>query len=132
MYMFNSKELAERLVAAQKRGVKVVVVLDSLCLTDPYSKAEMLSNAGISVYVRKKKGKGIRKGIMHLKFLHRLGNKDAFGGSYNYTKAAEKVNDDFVMYIEDQMSIVALEKEFNKLLAESIPYKEVALPEDMK
>ncbi len=132
MYSFTHKQLAQALIDAHKKGVKVTVILDVSCLTDPYSKAQMLSDAGVSVLVRAKERQGIRKGLMHLKVLYRKGKRDGFCGSYNYTKSASELNDDFIAYFNDAVAADEWEQQFKQLIAGSKSYTKVALHSDMR
>lgn len=50
-YSFTSAPIAEALVAAYKRGVKVEAILDKSQRTKKYSGATFLANAGIPVFI---------------------------------------------------------------------------------
>ena len=50
-YSFTSAPIAKALVDAKKRGVVVSVILDDSNLTDKYSSATFLKNAGVPTWI---------------------------------------------------------------------------------
>jgi hypothetical protein len=50
-YNFTSAPIAQALVAAPKRGVQILAVLDTSNETDRYSAATFLANAGIRTLI---------------------------------------------------------------------------------
>ena len=50
-YSFTSAPIAEALVKAHRRGIKVQVLLDKSQRTEKYSSADFLANAGVNVKI---------------------------------------------------------------------------------
>src|SRR5712671_6727561 len=50
-YSFTSKQIAEALVAAKKRGVQIQVILDKSQRTEKYSSADFLAHAGVKTSI---------------------------------------------------------------------------------
>ena len=93
MFTFTREDLADALVHAKNRGVKVEVVLEMSATKKTNSKiALLLRKNGISVF---EKNTG---GLMHNKFM--LVDDDVLEhGSANWTQAAFRKNDDYIMII---------------------------------
>lgn len=91
-YSFTSKSVAEALLRAKKRGVDVTVVLDSSQLTEEYSSATFLANAGIRVRIDSEHA------IQHSKYVVADG-ETVQTGSYNYTTSAARRNAENVMAV---------------------------------
>lgn len=119
MYTFTSRYLAQHLVDAKKRGVKIRVVLDRGS-NDPkenrYTKYPYLKKNGINIrfaaahtYKRWK-----RSGIMHNKFAV-FDNKILETGSLNWTASAFMVNDENVLVIRRQDMANVYEEKFEEL-----------------
>ena len=92
-YSFTSAPIAKALVDAQKRGVKVQVILDKSQRKEHYTEADFLLHAGVPTYIDAKHA------IAHNKIMvidsHRI-----LTGSFNFTKAAEKNNAENLLVIE--------------------------------
>ncbi len=85
-YSFTSASIAQSLVAAKKRGVTVIAVLDKTNDKGAkYSAAKFLWNAGIPVYI------DYKPAIAHSKVLV-IDQSTVITGSFNFTKAAEEKN----------------------------------------
>jgi phosphatidylserine/phosphatidylglycerophosphate/cardiolipin synthase-like enzyme len=95
MYTFTAKELAETLIRAKARGVKVRVYLDDGMKGGKYSQAKPLEEAGIPVKFDN------HVGLMHNKFVV-VDKQILITGSYNWTKRAEEQNDENVVIIHDE------------------------------
>ena len=81
-YSFTSGPIAKALVDAEKRGVKVQVILDKSQRTEKYSSADFVQHAGIPTYIDAKHA------IAHNKIMI-IDGKTVLTGSFNFTKAAE-------------------------------------------
>jgi phosphatidylserine/phosphatidylglycerophosphate/cardiolipin synthase-like enzyme len=119
VYAFTSDDLAWALVKARKRGVKVQVVLDKeFDKGRENSKGLFLEQQGISVRRvfgadRKKAEK--ETGLMHQKFAV-IDRKVVVTGSYNWTVAAEKFNDENLLLFRDAAPLAdEYRKEFFRL-----------------
>ena len=84
-YSFTSKEIAQALVDAAKRGVDVRVVVDKSQLGERYTTATFLANQRVPVRVDS------RHAIAHSKYLVADG-MHVETGSFNYTDSAVKRN----------------------------------------
>lgn len=104
VYAFTNDEIAQVLVQARKRGVKVQVVLDQLFdRENKNSKGSFLSQNGVPVrrVSGSPRGNGDRDpGLMHQKFAV-IDRRVLFTGSYNWTVSAEKLNDENLLLFRD-------------------------------
>jgi phosphatidylserine/phosphatidylglycerophosphate/cardiolipin synthase-like enzyme len=114
-YSFTSPAIAKALVDAHKRGVQVRAVLDKSQLSERYSGATFLANAGVPVRIDS------RYAIMHNKFLV-IDGQTVETGSFNYTKAAAGKNAENAIVIRSVPSVVqAYAAEWKRLWDESEP-----------
>jgi phosphatidylserine/phosphatidylglycerophosphate/cardiolipin synthase-like enzyme len=93
-YSFTSAPIAKALVNAEKRGVKVQVILDKSQRTEKYSSADFIQRAGIPTYIDDKHA------IAHNKIMI-IDGKTVLTGSFNFTKAAEFNNAENLLVIQD-------------------------------
>lgn len=93
-YGFTSAPIAEALIAAHKRGVEVVAVLDKSNERDKYTAATFLNNSGIKTLIDD------RHAIAHNKVMV-IDNATLITGSFNFTKAAEERNAENVLILND-------------------------------
>ena len=113
-YSFASRDIAERLEAADNDGLDVIVVCeDSKAYTDGGGQCGPLSEAGLQVYVD-----GSEDALMHEKVII-LDNKVVIAGSYNFTRSADKRNDEQVLVISSGDVADLFLEEFDKILAEA-------------
>lgn len=92
-YSFTSAPIAEALLEAHKRGVKVEVILDKSQRTEKYSSADFLANSGILVRIDS------AHAIAHNKVMI-LDEHTVITGSFNFTKAAEEKNAENLLVIK--------------------------------
>ncbi|TET21348.1 MAG: DUF1669 domain-containing protein [Candidatus Stahlbacteria bacterium] len=92
IYTFTSRPLAQALVDAHKRAVRVRVLLDPSNASGEYSKAAYLINNGVDVRVER----GV--GLMHHKFAL-VDDSIIITGSFNWTASAETDNDENVLLL---------------------------------
>jgi len=112
-YEFTSKEIAEALVMAEGKGVKVQVVADFKASKDKYSVLDQLRNAGIPVCLDK------RYAIHHHKFMV-IDGESVETGSFNFTEAAVKHNAENALVLWHVPTLaLAYTEEWNRLWAES-------------
>ena len=113
-YSFASRDIAERLQAADKDGLDVVVICeDSKAYTDGGGQCGPLSEAGLAVYVD-----GYPDTLMHEKVII-LDNSVVIAGSYNFTRSADKRNDEQVLVIQSSDIASQFLSEFDKILEEA-------------
>ena len=93
-YSFTSAPIAEALVAAHKRGVEVLAVLDKSNETDKYTAATFLTNSGIKTLIDD------QHAIAHNKVMV-IDNATLITGSFNFTKAAEERNAENLLVLND-------------------------------
>jgi phosphatidylserine/phosphatidylglycerophosphate/cardiolipin synthase-like enzyme len=127
MYAFTSRELAQALVGAHERGVKVSVVLDGEFSGDPFSKGEFLVKSGIEVRSDQfhLRATGEPEGKMHNKFAI-IDNAVLATGSYNWTASAEKLNDENLLLFKNAPDLIKrYRQKFNELYNRSTPFNEV-------
>ena len=97
-YGFTSRTIADSLINAHLRGVKVSVILDRSNVTQGYSKFKDLKKAGIDVSL------DVVPGIAHNKIMI-IDEKKVITGSFNFTDAADKRNSENVIIIEEKETV---------------------------
>ena len=113
-YSFASRDIAERLQKADDDGLDVIVVCeDSKAYTDGGGQCGPLSEAGLQVYVD-----GYPDTLMHEKVII-LDNSVVIAGSYNFTRSADKRNDEQILVIQDRDIADLFLGEFDKILEEA-------------
>lgn len=99
-YSFTSAPIAKALVDAEKRGVKVQIILDKSQRTANYSSADFVQRAGIPTWIDAKHA------IAHNKIMV-IDGKTILTGSFNFTKAAEQSNAENLLVIQNDPALVA-------------------------
>ena len=94
-YSFTSTPIANALLNAHKRGVKVRVILDKSRRTEKYSSADFLIHAGIETLI------DAQHAIAYSKVMS-IDGATIITGSFNFTKAAENSNDENLPVIQDR------------------------------
>jgi phosphatidylserine/phosphatidylglycerophosphate/cardiolipin synthase-like enzyme len=95
-YSFTSKPIADALIEAHQRGVKVSVILDDSQINALGSKASALIQAGIEVKFDK------AHAIAHNKVMI-IDEGTILTGSFNFTAAAEKSNSENLLVIKNRV-----------------------------
>lgn len=116
-YGFSSIAILTALRAAADRGVNLYVVLDKSNRKKRNSGAEMMRLAGARVWIDD------AVGIAHNKIIIIDGHL-VIGGSFNYTKNAQKRNAENVTFIEGQSVAAAFLDNWMSRMAVSTPYTE--------
>jgi phosphatidylserine/phosphatidylglycerophosphate/cardiolipin synthase-like enzyme len=93
-YSFTSAPIAQALVQAHRRGVKVQVILDRSQETEKYSEADFLRNQGVPTLIDSEHAIAHNKIIVIDGYL-------VLTGSFNFTKAAEENNAENLLVIND-------------------------------
>ena len=114
-YSITSASIAEELLRAHKRGVKVRVILDSSNDTDRYSAATFLSNAGIETRIDG------AHAIAHNKLMI-IDGATVITGSFNFTKAAEERNAENLLIIKSKKLASEYIANWNRHLKHSVNY----------
>jgi phosphatidylserine/phosphatidylglycerophosphate/cardiolipin synthase-like enzyme len=94
-YSFTSKPIAEALVNAHKRGVKIEVILDKSQRTEKYSECDFICHAGIPTLI------DAQHEIAHNKIII-IDNETVITGSFNFTRAAEDHNAENLLVIKSK------------------------------
>jgi len=116
-YMFTSPPIAEAVVAAHKRGVQIIAVLDPSQQSDLYHAATFLYNAGIPVYIDR------QHKLAHNKIML-IDGRVIITGSFNFTKAAEQSNAENLLILVDKAeAYAAYERNFQTHLRHSERYE---------
>lgn len=118
-YSFTSKPIAEALIAAHRRGVRVEVLLDKSQLHGKGSKLDMLADAGVPVLIDKKHA------IAHNKVMI-IDGVTVLTGSFNFTNAAEDKNAENLLVVRDKVVAGKYRNNWNRHSKHSEPYKDPA------
>ncbi len=95
-FVLTSFPIAESLIAASQRGVKVMVILDGKQIKTKHSLHHLLLNAGVPVHIDKIPG-----GLAHNKVM--IFDKEiVLTGSFNFSKNAETTNAENIIIIKDE------------------------------
>lgn len=108
MYYLTSREIAQELVKAKDRGVKVRIVLDQSQETQTYSKSRYLIKRGFEVKYH------VGSGIMHNKFAI-FDGKVLITGSFNWTPTANEKNEENLLIMADNDLIKKYQDRFEYL-----------------
>jgi len=111
-YSFTSREIAQALIEAKKRQVKVRVVLDNAQIKEQFSKSRYLIGKGINVKFR------LGPGLMHNKFAV-IDNHILLTGSFNWTASADKKNAENLLIITNKELAQRYAKQFKLLWSQS-------------
>ncbi len=108
VYTFTSRPIAQALVRAKRRGVKVRVIVDRTQSAGTYSKKRYLLKKGIPVRTH------IGEGLMHNKFAV-IDTAIVVTGSFNWTASANEYNYENLLVIRSRALAKAFEREFGIL-----------------
>ena len=94
-YSFTSAPIAKSLLNAQKRGVRVAIILDKSQVSQRYSSLKFFLNQGIPAKIDS------AHAIAHNKVMI-IDGETVITGSFNFTKAAEENNAENLLVIHDK------------------------------
>lgn len=130
VFSFTNSVIADALVSAKKRGVRVEIVTDISCVRDKFNKIDFLKSNGIKVYVYNPYNVTVLNNIMHNKFVLFGKNIDGkpllWTGSFNFTKSAQMNNQENVLILDEINLIDRYQKQFAILkerVARKVPQK---------
>ena len=138
-FRLTEKSIAMALLNALLRGVKIIIIVDSEGFSGMFSKVIYLFKEGIPIYVfppinkndlddeRKEKPLSSRNALMHNKFFLFKSQDIVFTGSYNYTRAAEEINQENVLIIKSKNIYNSYKDYFSKLSEKSTILKALEL-----
>ncbi len=112
MYSITSREIAQAILKAKERNVKVRIVLDRSQIQEHFSKSRYLINKGIDVKFH------LGPGLMHDKFAV-IDDQVLLTGSFNWTVSADKKNAENLLVITDKELARKYTKEFKHLWNQS-------------
>jgi phosphatidylserine/phosphatidylglycerophosphate/cardiolipin synthase-like enzyme len=110
IYGLTDDAIAQALISAHRRGVRVRVVHDKTQAAGKKDVSEMLKQAGIPIHIQR----GSRGGILHDKFLI-VDSSYVITGSFNWTNNATAKNDENFVILDDVAP--KFQKEFDRLWA---------------
>lgn len=108
IYSLTKDEIADALVRAHNRGVKVKVLIDKAQAGNQYADDETLEDAGIKVRRDKKAG------FMHNKFAV-IDGTIVYTGSYNHTDSATTKHDENYIILKGNDVVPIYEAQFQAL-----------------
>jgi len=112
LYRFNSQRLAHSLEGANKRGLRIRLVIDHNKYKESQATRELLSNGALPFRLcYGRNGPGSK---MHHKFVLVDGRAVATG-SYNWTLGSEEKNYENVLILRDPKQLKAYQSEFDAL-----------------
>lgn len=112
VYSLTHDGIADALMRAVYRGVKVRVMNDKLQSASRYNDDEKLAAAGVEV-----KTEAFTSGLLHHKFV--IGDSSAVGtGSFNWTVNADQKNAENFVIIRLKYTVDEFQEEFDKLWGE--------------
>ncbi len=114
-YSFTSKPIAEALVRAHQRGVKISVILDKSQRTEKYTEADFIANYGIPTYIDDKHA------IAHSKIMI-IDASTIITGSFNFTTSAELHNAENLLIIRDSDLALTYMRNWEVHFKHSDPY----------
>jgi len=109
-YSFTSDNLGNALIDRYDDGVDVEVIFEEESSDQYGSEAAYLIRNGIPTYMD-----GLTDGLMHEKAMI-FDESVVAAGSYNFTRAAETVNDEQILIIDNRKIADQFEEEFEKIL----------------
>ena len=122
VYMLTDKSIAQELLNAYIRGVKVRLVLDQISMGEKYGKGLWLQQSGIPVFVHQAVSLNpFCMPIMHHKFFifgfnSRLHCGLAWTGSFNCTASASRLHDENAIVTDDTHVIAEYKQCFTMLM----------------
>ena len=137
-YSFTDGEVAQALINAHDRGIRVELIADPGTMFDRFGKIPLIKEHDIMVFVynpdhgNKNDKKNLASSIMHNKFIifgkNIAGKSLVWTGSFNWTKAAHRRNQENVIILDDKQCIDKYAHQFEMLKARCVyikPKKEV-------
>ena len=108
MYSLTSREIAQAIVKAKERNIKIKIVLDRSQILDHFSKFKYLLNKGVDVKFH------LGAGLMHNKFAV-IDDRILLTGSFNWTVSAQKKNAENLLVLSDKELAQKYIKQFKVL-----------------
>ena len=116
-YSFTNAQIAQALVEAHRRGIRVEIILDKSQESERYSSADFTSRAGIPTWIDRSHA------IAHNKVMI-IDGATVITGSFNFSKAAEQSNAENLLVIREAPELAAkYTQNWNKHAAHSARYQ---------
>jgi phosphatidylserine/phosphatidylglycerophosphate/cardiolipin synthase-like enzyme len=115
VFTISDDEITKAILAAHRKGVCVRLLTDNDKSFDAGSDIQQLADEGIEVRVDQ------TENHMHHKFMIR-DKKAVLTGSYNWTRSAERYNQENILLMFESPVVQQYEIEFNRLWGELLPY----------
>lgn len=112
VFTISDDTISDALKAAFDRGLEIRILTDNLKVSDEGSDIEYLYNSGIDIRIDRSENH------MHHKFMVADGLV-TITGSYNWTRSAEKYNQENVIWINDKQFSSSFLSEFETLWSNS-------------
>jgi len=127
IFLFTDSEIAQALVAAKKRGVQVELITDTSCIRERHNKVGKLCDCGCLLFVYNPSyNSKDSSSIMHHKFMLFEKNKQnkslVWTGSFNFTKAASKINQENAIVVDDREVFQKFVTQFDQLKERAYRY----------
>lgn len=119
-FQFTDRAIAEALLQAHYRGVKIRLIIDMGAL-NRFNKVIKLRNEGIAVEVYPKDGNSTGYSIMHNKIILLYSLSCVVTGSMNLTTAGIEKNHENLLIIQDELVFEQYAYQFNCLLNYTMP-----------
>lgn len=123
-YTFSHGQIANALIAAHGRGVKVEVIVDPYSLKFS-SLLKKMAKAGIPVWIWNATSEE-GSSLMHDKFCL-FGERAIWTGSFNFTQRADKANQENAILIQDKEIAKKFKLQYQKILERGCRRFEVKL-----
>lgn len=129
IYTITDKEIAQSIINAYLRDIKVEIVADKSYGSSTYSKIPMLANKRIPIWIYQAPesllGENNKLNIlMHNKFIifgKNIDNRSlVWTGSFNFTKSANSFNQENVIITDNSKVVDQFKNNFNKLKSLSL------------
>jgi len=119
IYSLTKQSIVDSIIRAKSRGVDVEIMTDKI---ESKGKSEakelvLLKAANIPIKINS------HSGLLHIKMTI-ADNKIATTGSYNYSAAASKINDEILVIISDPKVATDFDNEFKSMWSNTKDYKD--------
>ncbi len=118
IFSFTNRKIADALIRAKRRGVRVRVVMDKSNISNRFSVLPLLERAGIPVRI------WLGQGLMHNKYAI-IDDEVVETGSFNYTNSAVHRNRENFVVIKGKSLALKYAEDFNNLWTESVPVQKI-------
>jgi phosphatidylserine/phosphatidylglycerophosphate/cardiolipin synthase-like enzyme len=118
IYMITDKNISGALINAKRRGVDVQLIIDPINMEGSYGKGIELKKNNIDLYVFAPSKKNHKKKMFHGPIMHNkfaLIDNQLWTGSFNWTKSANKQNQENVIITDDAGVCQKFEDHFQRI-----------------